>query len=92
MLHKALLKVKVRKGMVYRILSTFPTYVMTLKKTKGRIGKMFAMVAISDYTIVGVGNTMESFDLFKNVCQVNKINPNSSNKKIHDSVAGLNSE
>jgi hypothetical protein len=30
---------------------------MTLKD-KGGLVKMFAMVAISDYTIVGVGNTM----------------------------------
>ena len=38
-------------------INNIPTYVMTLKD-KGGLVKMFAMVAISDYTIVGVGNTM----------------------------------
>jgi hypothetical protein len=34
---------------------------MTLKDDGGLV-KMFAMVAISDYTIVGVGNTMRNVD------------------------------
>jgi hypothetical protein len=34
-------------------INNIPTYVMTLKD-KGGLVKMFAMVAISDYTIVGV--------------------------------------
>jgi hypothetical protein len=61
-----------------------PTYVMTLKDDGGLV-KMFAMVAISDYTIVGVGNTMrEALMSYKNVYNMadNKINPGSqSNKK-----------
>jgi hypothetical protein len=35
----------------YRNINSIPTYVMTLKD-KGGLVKMFAMVAISDYTIV----------------------------------------
>jgi hypothetical protein len=65
-------------------INNIPTYVMTLKDDGGLV-KMFAMVAISDYTIVGVGNTMrETLTSFKNVYNMadNKINPNSvSNKK-----------
>ncbi|MBG6060660.1 hypothetical protein IWX83_000425 [Flavobacterium sp. CG_9.1] len=70
-------------------INNIPTYVMTLKDDGGLV-KMFAMVAISDYTIVGVGNTMrETLTSFKNVYNMsdNKINPNSvSNKKILKSV------
>ena len=62
---------------------------MTLKD-KGGLVKMFAMVAIADYTIVGVGNTMrEALTSFKNVYNMsgNKINPNSvSNKKMMSTV------
>jgi len=43
-----------------------PTYVMTLKDDGGLV-KMFAMVAIEDYTIVGVGNTLrETLMAYKN--------------------------
>jgi hypothetical protein len=70
-------------------INNIPTYVMTLKD-KGGLVKMFAMVAISDYTIVGVGNTMrEALTSFKNVYNMsgNKINPNSvSNKKMLTTV------
>jgi hypothetical protein len=70
-------------------INNIPTYVMTLKDDGGLV-KMFAMVAISDYTIVGVGNTMrETLTSFKNVYNMadNKINPNSvSNKKSLKSV------
>jgi hypothetical protein len=66
-------------------INNIPTYVMTLKD-KGGLVKMFAMVAISDYTIVGVGNTMrEAFTSYKNVYNMsdNKVNPNSvSNRKV----------
>jgi hypothetical protein len=49
------------------IINNIPTYVMTLKDQGGLV-KMFAMVAISDYTIVGVGNTMrETLTSYKNV-------------------------
>ncbi len=65
-------------------INNIPTYVMTLKDEGGLV-KMIAMVAISDYTIVGVGNTMrETLTSFKNVYNMadNKINPNSvSNRK-----------
>lgn len=56
-----------------------PTYVMTLKDGGGLV-KMYAMVAIGDYTIVGVGNTMrETLMSFKNVYNMagNRINPDS---------------
>ena len=70
-------------------INNIPTYVMTLKDAGG-LAKMFAMVAISDYTIVGVGNTMrETLTSFKNVYNMadNKINPNSvSNKKSLKSI------
>jgi hypothetical protein len=70
-------------------INNIPTYVMTLKD-KGGLVKMFAMVAISDYTIVGVGNTMrEALTSFKNVYNMsgNKINPNSvSNKKLMTTI------
>ena len=70
-------------------INNIPTYVMTLKD-KGGLVKMFAMVAISDYTIVGVGNTMrETLTSFKNVYNMadNKINPQTqSTKKTIESV------
>jgi hypothetical protein len=54
---------------------------MTLKD-KGGLVKMFAMVAISDYTIVGVGNTMrEALTSFKNVySQITRLISSVSNK------------
>ncbi|MFP9098110.1 hypothetical protein ACLI09_03585 [Flavobacterium sp. RHBU_24] len=48
-------------------INNIPTYVMTLKDGGGLV-KMYAMVAIGDYTIVGVGNTMrETLMSYKNV-------------------------
>ncbi len=64
-------------------INNIPTYVMTLKDNGGLV-KMYAMVAISDYTIVGVGNTMrETLTSFKNVYNTNgsKINTTSSSSK-----------
>lgn len=64
-------------------INNIPTYVMTLKDNGGLV-KMFAMVAISDYTIVGVGNTMrETLTSYKNVYNSadNKINANSVSTK-----------
>ena len=64
-------------------INNIPTYVMTLKD-KGGLVKMYAMVAISDYTIVGVGNTMrETLTAYKNVYNTNgsKINVNSTSAK-----------
>lgn len=49
------------------VVNNIPTYVMTLKDDGGLV-KMFAMVSIRDYTIVGVGNTMrEALMSYKNV-------------------------
>ncbi len=64
-------------------INTIPTYVMTLKDGGGLV-KMYAMVAISDYTIVGVGNTMnETMMAFKNVYNMadNRIDPNAVNDR-----------
>ncbi|PZR22705.1 MAG: hypothetical protein DI539_04975 [Flavobacterium psychrophilum] len=60
-----------------------PTYVMTLKDEGGLV-KMYAMVAIGDYTIVGVGNTMrETLMSFKNVYNMagNRINPDAKDTR-----------
>lgn len=64
-------------------INNIPTYVMTLKDDGGLV-KMYAMVAINDYTIVGVGNSMrETLTAFKSVYNMsgNKINPSSSDAK-----------
>ena len=70
-------------------INNIPTYVMTLKDDGGLV-KMYAMVAISDYTIVGVGNSMrETLTSFKSVYNMtgSKINASSlSNKKSLKSV------
>ena len=61
-----------------------PTYVMTLKDDGGLV-KMFAMVAIEDYTIVGVGNTLrETLMAYKNAFNMtgNKLNSKNSAQKI----------
>jgi hypothetical protein len=66
-----------------------PTYVMTLKDDGGLV-KMYAMVAINDYTIVGVGNSMrETLTSFKSVYNMagNKINP--SNVAAKKSIASI---
>lgn len=60
-----------------------PTYVMSLKDGGGLV-KMYAMVAIGDYTIVGVGNTMrETLMSFKNVYNMagNRINPDAKDTR-----------
>ena len=65
-------------------INNIPTYVMTLKDNGGLV-KMFAMVAIEDYTIVGVGNTMvETLMAYKNSYNMagNKINPKGVTQKI----------
>ncbi len=64
-------------------INNIPTYVMTLKDNGGLV-KMYAMVAIEDYTIVGVGNTLrESLMAYKNAFNMsgNKINTNSKTEK-----------
>ncbi len=70
-------------------INNIPTYVMTLKD-KGGLVKMYAMVSISDYTIVGTGNTMrEALTAYKTAFNSsgNKINPDSkSAKKVVEST------
>ncbi len=64
-------------------INNIPTYVMTLKDDGGLV-KMYAMVAINDYTIVGVGNSMrETLTAFKSAYNSsgNKINPGVSEAK-----------
>ncbi len=61
-----------------------PTYVMTLKDDGGLV-KMFAMVAIEDYTIVGVGNTMrETLMAYKSAMNMtgNKLTVKNVNQKV----------
>jgi hypothetical protein len=61
-----------------------PTYVMTLKDDGGLV-KMFAMVAIEDYTIVGVGNTMrETLMAYKSALNMtgNKLTVKNVNQKV----------
>lgn len=71
------------------LINNIPTYVMTLKDDGGLV-KMFAMVSINDYTIVGAGNTMrETLMTYKNVYNMadNGIDPASvSSKKSFKSV------
>lgn len=70
-------------------INNIPTYVMTLKD-KGGLVKMYAMVSIADYTIVGTGNTMrEALTAYKTAFNSsgNKINADSkSAKKVIESV------
>ncbi len=64
-------------------INNIPTYVMTLKDNGGLV-KMYAMVAISDYTIVGVGNTMrDALTSYKNAFNYsgNKVNAASITSK-----------
>lgn len=64
-------------------INNIPTYVMTLKDDGGLV-KMYAMVAINDYTIVGVGNSMrETLTSFKSAFNStgNRINPSSADAK-----------
>jgi hypothetical protein len=65
-------------------INNIPTYMMTLKDNGGLV-KMFAMVAIEDYTIVGVGNTLvETLMAYKNAYNMagNKINPKNVTRKM----------
>ena len=64
-------------------INNIPTYVMTLKDNGGLV-KMYAMVSISDYTIVGTGNTMrEALTAYKTAFNSsgNKINVDSKSSK-----------
>lgn len=70
-------------------INNIPTYVMTLKDNGGLV-KMYAMVSIADYTIVGTGNTMrEALTAYKTAFNSsgNKLNTDSkSAKKVIESV------
>lgn len=70
-------------------INNIPTYVMTLKDNGGLV-KMYAMVSIADYTIVGTGNTMrEALTAYKTAFNSsgNKINVDSkSTKKVTEAV------
>ncbi|MGL2963016.1 hypothetical protein ACSVH2_04250 [Flavobacterium sp. RSB2_4_14] len=73
-----------------------PTYVITLKDDGGLV-KMYAMVAINDYTIVGVGNSMrETLTSFKSVYNMagNKINPSNvaAKKSISSVISRIQSD
>jgi len=64
-------------------INNIPTYVITLKDNGGLV-KMYAMVAIEDYTIVGVGNTLrESLMAYKSAFNTTsgKINAKSKTEK-----------
>ncbi|WP_428224351.1 hypothetical protein [Flavobacterium sp.] len=64
-------------------INNIPTYVMTLKD-RGGLVKMYAMVCINDYTIVGVGNTMrETLMAYKNAYNMsgNIIKPDAATDK-----------
>ncbi|ADQ79177.1 hypothetical protein Palpr_1028 [Paludibacter propionicigenes WB4] len=64
-------------------INNIPTYVMTLKDNGGLV-KMYAMVAIEDYTIVGVGNSLrEALMAYKNAFNQsgNKISAKSKTEK-----------
>jgi len=77
-------------------INNIPTYVMTLKDNGGLV-KMYAMVAIEDYTIVGVGNTLtEALMAYKNAFNQsgNKINTKSKTEKniIKSVIARINGD
>lgn len=65
-------------------INNIPTYVMTLKDDGGLV-KMYAMVSIQDYTIVGVGNSLqETLMSFKNAFNAsgNKFSASTQSNKI----------
>ena len=65
-------------------INNIPTYVMTLKDDGGLV-KMYAMVSIQDYTIVGVGNSLqETLMAYKNAFNAtgNKFSTSTKSNKI----------
>jgi hypothetical protein len=77
-------------------INNIPTYVISLKDNGGLV-KMYAMVAIEDYTIVGVGNTMrETLMAYKNAFNAtgNKISAKSKTEKeiIQSVITRINSD
>lgn len=77
-------------------INNIPTYVISLKDNGGLV-KMYAMVAIEDYTIVGVGNNLrETLMAYKNAFNAtgNKISANSKTEKelIQSIITRINSD
>ncbi|MES2812825.1 MAG: hypothetical protein V4670_10190 [Bacteroidota bacterium] len=77
-------------------INNIPTYVMTLKD-KGGLVKMFAMVSINDYTIVGVGNTMrEALMSYKGAYNMSgniiKPNANTDKKTIQSTIVRIQND
>lgn len=77
-------------------INNIPTYVMSLKDNGGLV-KMYAMVAIEDYTIVGVGNTLrETLMAYKNAFNTtgNKISAKSKTEKqfINSIISRINGD
>lgn len=77
-------------------INNIPTYVMTLKD-KGGLVKMYAMVAIEDYTIVGVGNSLqETLMAYKNAFNMtgSRFNPQSDSQRevLNTVVRRINSD
>ncbi len=77
-------------------INNIPTYVMTLKDNGGLV-KMYAMVAIEDYTIVGVGNSLqETLMAYKNAFNMtgSKFNPQSDSQRevLNTVVRRINSD
>ena len=80
----------------YDNINNIPTYIMTLKD-KGGLVKMYAMVAIEDYTIVGVGNSLqETLMAYKNAFNMagNKIDAKSIAEKtvLNSVITRINSD
>jgi hypothetical protein len=73
-----------------------PTYVMTLKDDGGLV-KMYAMVALHDYTIVGVGNSLrETLSAYKSVYNTGSgtISPDAQAKRqtVHTQVTRISTD
>lgn len=63
-----------------------PSYIMTLKDAGGLV-KMYAMVAIQDYTIVGVGNSLrETLISFKNAFNMSGGRIDPASQSIRESI------
>ncbi|OWP85056.1 hypothetical protein BWK59_02115 [Flavobacterium davisii] len=77
-------------------INNIPTYVMTLKD-RGGLVKMFAMVSIHDYTIVGVGNTMrETLMAYKNAYNMSgdsiKLEAGTNKKRIKAEITRIQND
>jgi hypothetical protein len=78
-------------------INNIPTYVISLKDNGGLV-KMYAMVSIADYTIVGVGNNLqETLMGYKNAynssgTMLNKQNALSTDSVVHQVVNRINAD